>query len=68
MLSSLWSLDDNLSNELYNDKCKKYKPYLDFISIKDDTLLIFKFIDCNKNYEKEFDKKLTKKFKDIWNL
>ena len=31
--------------------------------IKDDKL-IFKYIDCNKNNEEEFDKKLTKKFKN----
>ena len=36
---------------------------MDLIMIKDDKL-IFKYIDCNKNNEEEFDKKLTKKFKN----
>ena len=34
---------------------------MDLIMIKDDKL-IFKYIDCNKNNEEEFDKKLTNKY------
>ena len=52
MSSSLSSLVDNLSKGLHNEKCKKFKSYLDYISIEDNKL-ICKRIDCNKNYSQD---------------
>ena len=54
MSTSLSSLVNNLSDELYNDKCTDYKPCLEYISAKDDQL-IFKCPKCNKNHNKDFN-------------
>ena len=36
MSTSLSSLVNNLSDEIYNDKCASCKPYLDYMLIKND--------------------------------
>ena len=46
MSSSLSSLLDNPSDELYNDKCIDYKSYFDML-IKDDQL-IYRCFECKK--------------------
>ena len=55
MSSSLSSLVNNLSDRLYNDKCKDCKSCLDYVSVKDDQL-IFKCSTCNKVHNKDFNK------------
>ena len=59
MSTSLSDLVDNLSEELY--KCTDCKLNLDYMSIKDNQL-IFRCFRCKKNYEKDFNKDLTKRF------
>ena len=63
--SSLSSFIDNLSQGLHSEKCADYKFYLDYMLVKDDKLL-FRCFDCKKNYEKEFNKELIKRFVNIY--
>ena len=65
MSSSLSNLADNLSERLHNDKCTDCKSYLDYMSIKDDQL-IFRCFDCKKNYKKDFNKELIKRFANMY--
>ena len=39
------------------DKFKEWKGSLEYITVKDDSLII-RCLNCNKNYENEFDKGL----------
>ena len=54
MSTSLSSLLNNLSDGLYNDKCKDCKSCLDYILARDNRL-IFKCLKYNKNHNKEFN-------------
>ena len=47
------------------DKCTDTdcKSHLDFMSIKDDQL-IFRCFECKKNYKKDLNKELIKRFKN----
>ena len=54
-----------LSEGLYSDKCIDCKSCLDYISVKDDQL-IFRCFECKKNYKKDFNKELIKRFADIY--
>ena len=65
MSSSLSSLVDNLSEGLHSDKCTDCKSYLDYMIIK-DAQLIFRRFECNKNYKKDFNNELIKKFANIY--
>ena len=65
MSSSLSSLVDNLSERLHSHKCIDCKSCLDYMSVKDDQL-IFRCFECKKNYEEDFNKELTKRFKIIF--
>ena len=66
MSTSLSKLVDNLSEGLHSDKCTDCKLHFDYMSIKDNQL-IFKCFRCKKNYEKDFNKELIKKFaKTYW--
>ena len=65
MSSSLSSLVDNLSDGLHNDKCTDCKSCLDYMIIKHDQL-IFRCFECKKNYKKEFNRELIKKFANIY--
>ena len=60
MSRSLSSLADNLAKGLHKDKCKMYSV-LEYMTVNDDPL-VFKCVDCNKNYEKRFNKDLVKRF------
>ena len=40
MSTSLSSLVDNLSEGLHNDECKDCKSYLDYVTIKDNQLIL----------------------------
>ena len=59
--TSLSKLVDNLSEGLHSDKCKGCKLHFDYMSIKDNQL-IFRCFGCKKNYEKDFNKELIKRF------
>ena len=63
MPSSLSSHIDNLTEGLHNDKCTDCKSYLKYMSTKDNQLM-FKCLKCNKNYKKEPNKDLIKRFKN----
>ena len=65
MSSSLSSLVDNLSEGLHKKKCTKCTSCLEYISIKDNKL-IWKCIECNKNYKLHFNKDLIKRFANTY--
>ena len=58
MSSSLTS--HNSCERLHNDKCAGCISYLDYMSIKQNQL-ISRCFDCQKNYKKGFNKKLSKR-------
>ena len=61
MAKSLSKLVDNLTDNIHNDKCIKCKSNLCFVRAMNETLL-FKCIDCEKEYEKEINKELVERF------
>ena len=67
MLSSLSNLADNLSEGLHCDKCTDCKSSLDYMSVKDDQL-IFRCFECKKNYKKDFNKELIKRFTNMYEI
>ena len=65
MSTSLSKLVDNLSEGIQNNRCVDYKSFLDYMKTKDEKL-IFKCFSCKKNYEKDFNKELMKRFANIY--
>ena len=65
MATSLSKLVDNLTDNIPNDKCIKCKSDLCFVRVMNETLL-FKFIECEKEYEKEFNKELLERFANTY--
>ena len=65
MSSSLSSLVDNLSEGLHSDNCTDCKYYLDYLIIK-EAQLIFRCFGCKKNYKKDFNNELIKRFANIY--
>ena len=65
MSPSLSKLVDNLRENVHNDKCDKCKSNLCFVRAMNETLL-FKCIDCEKEYEKGFNKELLKRFSNTY--
>ena len=63
--TSLSSLVDNLSEKCYSDKCKGFKSELGYMSVKDNQL-IFQCGRCKKNYNKDCDKVLIKRFANTY--
>ena len=63
MSTSLSDLVDSLSEGLH--KCTNCKLHLDYMSIKDNQL-IFRCFTCKKNYEKDFNKELIKRFANTY--
>ena len=61
MSSSLLSLIENFSDEFHCDKFIDCKSYLDYMKTKDDQL-IFRCSECKRNYQKDFNKDLIKRF------
>ena len=61
MLTSLSSLVDNLSDRLHSNKCTDCKSSLDYINVESPQL-IFKCLNCNKDYKKDFKKELINRF------
>ena len=67
MSSLLSSLVDNLYEGLHSDKFTDCKSCLDYVSVKDDQL-IFRCSECKKNYRKDFNKELIKRFANIYDF
>ena len=65
MATSLSKLVDNLTDNIHNDKCIKCKSNLCFVRAMNETLL-FKCIDCEKEYEKEINKELIERFANTY--
>ena len=65
MSSSLSSLANNLAKGFHKNKCKDCKSYLKYMKVKDASS-IFKFLNCNKNYEKEFNEDLIEQFANTY--
>ena len=61
MATSLSKLVDNLTEGIHNDKCIKCKSNLFYMKVRDKKL-IFRYFDCKKNYRKEINKELIKRF------
>ena len=59
--TSLSNLVDNLSEGLHSDKCTDCELHFNYMSIKGNQL-IFRCFRCKKNYEKDFNKELIKRF------
>ena len=51
----------NLSDGLHSEKCTDCKSCLDYMIAKDDQS-IFRCFECKKNYKKEFNNELIKRF------
>ena len=64
MATSLSQLVDNLTENVHNDKCDKWKSKLCFVRAMNETL--FKCIDCEKEYEKGFNKELLERFSNTY--
>ena len=65
MATSLSKLVDNLTDDIHNDKFKKCKSNLCFVRAINEKL-IFKCIDCDKEYEKEFNNELIERFANTY--
>ena len=65
MSKLLSNLVDNLSEGLHSDKCTDCKSCLDYMAAKDEQL-IFRYFECKKNYKKDFNKELIKRFANIY--
>ena len=65
MATSFSKLVDNLTDNIHNDKCNKCKSNLCFVRAMNEKL-IFKCIDCEKEYEKEFNKELVERFANTY--
>ena len=65
MATSLSKLVDNLTDDIHNDKCIKCKSNLCFVRAINENL-IFKCIDCEKEYEKEFNNELIERFANTY--
>ena len=65
MATSLSKLVDKLTDNINNDKCIKCKSNLCFVRAINEKL-IFKCIDCEKEYEKEFNKELIERFTNTY--
>ena len=65
MSTSLSKLVDNLSEGLHNNRRLDCKSCLDYMKNKDEKL-IFRCFTCKKNYEKDFNKELIKRFANIY--
>ena len=67
MSTSLSKLVDNLSERLHNIKCIDCKSCLDYMKTKDEKL-IFRSFCRKKNYGKDFNKELIKRFANTYNF
>ena len=65
MSTSLSKLVDNLSEGLHNNKCVNCKSCLDYMRTENEKS-IFKCFNCKKDYEKDFNKELIKRFANTY--
>ena len=63
--TSLSNLVSNLSEGLYNDRCIDCKSCLDYMTTKDEQLILGCF-RYKKNYEKDFNKELIQRFANTY--
>ena len=61
MSTSLSTLADNLSEKPHGDKCRDCKSELNYMSFGYNEL-IFQSFECKRNYMKDFNKELIKRF------
>ena len=67
MSSSLSKLVDNLSEEIHNNKCADCKSNLDYITTKNEKLIV-ECYNCKQRYRKKFNKELIKRFASTYEL
>ena len=67
MSTLLSKLVDNLSEGLHNNRSVDCKSCLDYMITKDEKL-IFRCFTCKRNYEKDFNKELIKRFANTYNF
>ena len=67
MSTSLSKLVDNLSEGLHNNRCVDCKSCLDDMKTKDEKLILRSF-SCKRNYEKDFNKELIKRFANTYSF
>ena len=65
MSTSLSSIVDNISDGLHSNKCTNCKSSLDYMKVVNNQL-IFRCLNCNKNYNKYFNKELINRFSNIY--
>ena len=65
MSTSLSSLVDNLFDGLDSNKCINCKSSLHYLKVENNQL-IFKYLDCDKNRNKDFNKELTNRFSNTY--
>ena len=65
MASSLSNPVDNLTEGIYEIKCRDCDCFLEYESIKDN-LIKYKCLSCNKYYSNKLDEELKKKFKNTF--
>ena len=63
----LSKLVDNLSEGLHNNRCVDCKSCLDYMKTKNEKLIL-RCLSCKKNYKKDFNKEVTKKFANTYNF
>ena len=64
-IHSFFSTNLKKSGKWYSGKCTDCKSCLDYMITKDDQLS-FRCFECKKNYEKDFDNYVIKKFANIY--
>ena len=65
MAPSLSNLVDNLTEGIHKIKCKDCDCFLEFESVKDNSIK-YKCFSYNRNYSIKFDEELKKKFKNTF--
>ena len=66
MASSLSNLPNNLTERFHNVKCSNCDTdFLEYTNAKDD-LIEYKYLYCNKSYQKKFDENLKKRFANTY--
>ena len=61
MATSLSKLVDNLTEGIHSDKCINCKSDISFMKVIGETL-IFRSLNCKRNYKKEINKELIERF------
>ena len=67
MSTSLSKPLDNLSEGLHNNRCVDCKSCLEYMKNKDEKLIL-RCLSCKKNYEKDFNKELIKRFANTYSF